>query len=98
MLRESELLPVQNLLHPGIPTVLLTGRDAGLDSTQQTSEVNLCPTCKQDVTRFIIRLNKLVRKASSVGGLQPDSPEVVVERRLRDKVKSILVTPPIPLR
>ena len=106
VLGESDLLPVQKLLRPGIPPVLLTGRDAGLDATQQTSEVNLCPTCKPDVRRVIIntyedgessRLNKLVRKASSVVGLELDSLEVVVERRMRDKFKSILGNPSHPL-
>ncbi|XP_056465070.1 alpha-ketoglutarate-dependent dioxygenase alkB homolog 7, mitochondrial [Gadus chalcogrammus] len=36
------------------------------------------------------RLNKLVKKASSVVGLELDSLEVVVEKRMRDKFKSIL--------
>ena len=43
------------------------------------------------------RLNKLVRKASSVVGLELDSLEVVVERRMRDKFKSILGNPSHPL-
>ena len=43
------------------------------------------------------RLNKLVRKASSVVGLELDSLEVVVERRMRDKFKSIMGNPSHPL-
>ena len=43
------------------------------------------------------RLNKLVRKASSVVGLELDSLEVVVERRIREKFKSILGNPSHPL-
>ena len=39
----------------------------------------------------------LVRKASSVVGLELDSLEVVVERRMRDKFKSILGNPSHPL-
>ena len=42
------------------------------------------------------RLNKLVRKASSVVGLELDSLEVVVERRMKDKFKSIVDNHPIP--
>ena len=43
------------------------------------------------------RLNKLVRKASSVVGLELDSLEVVVERRMRDKFESIMGNPSHPL-
>ena len=43
------------------------------------------------------RLKKLVRKASSVVGLELDSLEVVVERRMRDKFKSIMGNPSHPL-
>ena len=42
------------------------------------------------------RVNKLVRKASSVVELEVDGLEVVVERRMRDKFKSILCPPPCP--
>ena len=43
------------------------------------------------------RLNKLVRKASSVVGLELDSLDVVLERRMMDKFKSILGNPSNPL-
>ena len=44
-----------------------------------------------------IRLNMQVRKASPVMGLELDSLGVVVERRMRDKFKSILRNPSHPL-
>ncbi len=43
------------------------------------------------------RLNKLVRKASSVVGLELDSLESVAERRMKDKIKAILENPSHPL-
>ncbi len=43
------------------------------------------------------RLNKLVRKASSVVGLDLDSLESVAERRIKYKIKNILNNPSHPL-
>ena len=42
-------------------------------------------------------LFKLVRKVSSVVGLELDSLEAVAEKRTRDKIKSILGNPSHPL-
>ena len=47
--------------------------------------------------KAVQRLNKLVRKASSVVGLELDCLEVVVERRMRDKFKSIFGNQSHPL-
>ncbi len=43
------------------------------------------------------RLNKVVRKASSVVGLELDNLESVAERRMKDKIKAILENPSYPL-
>lgn len=42
-------------------------------------------------------LNKLVKKASRVAGLQLDSVEVVAERRMRAKINTIMDNPSHPL-
>jgi hypothetical protein len=43
------------------------------------------------------RPGRLVRKDSSVGGLEADSLEAVVERRIGEKFKSVLGNPSHPL-
>ncbi len=42
------------------------------------------------------RLNKLVRKASSVFGLELDSLESVAEEKMKDKIKAMLESPSHP--
>ena len=43
------------------------------------------------------RLNRLVKRASSVVGLKLDSLEAVAERRMRGKINAILCNPSHPL-
>ncbi len=43
------------------------------------------------------KLNRLVKKASAVVGLQLDSVEVVAARRMKDKINKILDNPSHPL-